>query len=213
MNPTTAMQWLTLATGVVLLVLVGTLGFYIIIGLWNEKIDLSKLISEPNGDASMSRFQFLIFTFVIAMSLFLVIAGAQGGPKFPAEIPATVLSLLGISGSSYLVSKGIQFSDPAGIYGPQKGLTITPDKPVMHVGMTQQFKADPAAGTTPAPKIKWDIVTGFGTITADGVYTADITKGPGVTAAAPAPPVHTTIQASVDGDPGIYDLAVVTILA
>src|SRR5436309_12962607 len=73
------------------------------------KIDLSRLISEPNGDASMSRFQLLIFTFVIALSLFLVIV-AKSTPAFPPEIPGSILALLGISASSYVVSKGIQFS-------------------------------------------------------------------------------------------------------
>ena len=29
----------------------------------------------------------------------------------------------------------------------------------------------------------------------------------------PTPPVHATVQASVDGEPDLYDLAVVTILA
>lgn len=52
----------------------------------------------------MSRFQLLIFTFVIAMSLFLMVANNM---KFP-EIPNGVWALLGISGGSYVVSKGIQ---------------------------------------------------------------------------------------------------------
>jgi hypothetical protein len=54
----------------------------------------------------MSRFQLLVFTFVIALSLFLMVV-AQNGTKFP-EIPANVLTLLGISASTYAVSKGIQ---------------------------------------------------------------------------------------------------------
>jgi len=74
-------------------------------------IDLSRLISEPNGDASISRFQFLVFTFVIALCLFLVVAHDY---QFP-DVPGSVLALLGISGSSFLVSKGIQFSDPEGL--------------------------------------------------------------------------------------------------
>ncbi len=38
----------------------------------NGSINLSKLISEDNGNASLSRFQFLIFTFVIAGSYFML---------------------------------------------------------------------------------------------------------------------------------------------
>src|SRR5215472_1557904 len=79
--------------------------------IFTRRIDLSKLLSEPNGDASMSRFQFLVFTFVIALSFFLIVASKSAFP----EIPNGVLALLGISGSSYLVAKGIQFSDPEGL--------------------------------------------------------------------------------------------------
>ena len=82
--------------------------------IWTGKIDISRLISEPNGDASMSRFQFLVFTFVIGLSLLLVIVGKSGPPAFPHEIPGGILALLGISGGSYVVSKGIQFSSPEG---------------------------------------------------------------------------------------------------
>ena len=217
MNPPTLFQWLTFAAGIVILVFLGGLGCYLIWAMWADKIDLSKLISEPNGDASMSRLQFLIFTFVIALSLFLVIMGAQPVPAFPAVIPGTVFVLLGISGSSYLVSKSIQFSDPAGLTPPQKGMVITPDKPVLHVGQTQQFEADLMPAPDKAPTIKWEVIMGYGQITQDGLYTADVTKGPaipaGSTLPAPAMPVHATIQATVDGQPDLYDLAVVTILA
>src|SRR5437016_10566221 len=89
---------------------IALLGLAIIFFIYTGKIDLTRLISEPTGDASMSRFQLLIFTFVIAVSLFLVIA-SSAQPGFP-DIPGGVLTLLGISASSYLVSKGIQFSQP-----------------------------------------------------------------------------------------------------
>ena len=96
---------------------IGLLGIEVIWLVYNGTIDLSRLISETNGDASMSRFQFLVFTFVISLSLFVVIeAGGQNGkPAFPETIPGGILTLLGISGSSYAVGKAIQFSDPAGI--------------------------------------------------------------------------------------------------
>ena len=56
--------------GFVLCAFIGLLGLTILVWIWQGKIDLSQLISEPNGSASMSRFQLLIFTFVIAISLF-----------------------------------------------------------------------------------------------------------------------------------------------
>lgn len=39
----------------------------------NKGINIEKVISDENGDASMSRFQLLIFTFVVAMSLFILL--------------------------------------------------------------------------------------------------------------------------------------------
>jgi hypothetical protein len=78
-------------------------------------IDLKYLISEDNGNASMSRFQFLLFTFVIAASYFLYVAEtvAKIDPSKPIilpNIPPGVLGLIGISGASYVVAKGIQKS-------------------------------------------------------------------------------------------------------
>jgi len=100
----------------------------IIYYIWSGKINLSLLISEkdPPYQASMSRFQLLVFTFVIAMSLFFVIMGKPGSaPGFPKEIPGGTLALLGISGSSYLVSKGISTKD-TGNGGPKPGPAPAP---------------------------------------------------------------------------------------
>jgi hypothetical protein len=79
--------------------------------VWNKRgINLENLISDEKGDASLSRFQFLIFTFVIAMSLFYLIITFEPRPaKFP-EISTGILGLLGISGGSYILAKGIQAS-------------------------------------------------------------------------------------------------------
>ena len=71
------------------------------------RIKLDKLISEANGDASPSRFQFLIFTFVIAASFFLIVVGVNP-PRFPDSIPSEIFVLLGISAGTYAISKGIQ---------------------------------------------------------------------------------------------------------
>ena len=79
----------------------------------NGEIELDGIISEPGKTkASLSRFQFLIFTFVIA-GLYLVLSLESG--TF-VDIPESVLVLLGISGGSYLVSKGI-----GGKKGPKDG--------------------------------------------------------------------------------------------
>ena len=99
---------LGLAMGWVLVILIGSMGLMIVMKMAIGKIDLAWIISEPNGHASLSRFQFLVFTFVISMSLFLIVV-SQPIPSFP-DIPVTVLGLLGLSGGSYVPSKGIQAS-------------------------------------------------------------------------------------------------------
>ena len=72
--------------------------------IYRNEISLDGLLAEgavPPAKASLSRFQFLIFSFVIA-GLYLLLSIEAG--TF-VDIPTNVLGLLGISGGSYLVSK------------------------------------------------------------------------------------------------------------
>ena len=89
------------------LVLLFLFGFLILAGIASGKIDISQLLAESGGGASMSRFQLLIFTFVIGLSFFLIVVSTG---KFPNPIPTEVMTLLGISATTYGVSKGIQAS-------------------------------------------------------------------------------------------------------
>src|SRR5215472_14094367 len=92
------------------LVITFLFGFMVLAAIASGRIDISALLEEKGavgGGASMSRFQLLIFTFVVAISLLLIVVS---GKAFPTEIPAGVLTLLGISASTYAVSKGIQSS-------------------------------------------------------------------------------------------------------
>lgn len=107
-QPVTHFNFLTLVVGYLAVTLIGLFGFLILWRIYTGKIDLSLLLSESGGGASLSRFQFLIFTFVISLSLLLVILGAKDGPHFPEKIPAGFYVLLGISAASYVASKGIQ---------------------------------------------------------------------------------------------------------
>lgn len=101
---------LALVCGWVILVLVGVIGLVIIWKIFSGKINISSILNESGTNkASLSRLQFLIFTFVIALSLFLVVVGkGTGVPSFPPEIPAGIFALLGISGGTYVVSKGVE---------------------------------------------------------------------------------------------------------
>jgi uncharacterized BrkB/YihY/UPF0761 family membrane protein len=119
---------LGLVIGWILTGFLGVLAVMILIKIWKGDIDLNYIISDENGWASLSRFQFLIFTFVVAMSLFYLIV-ANTPPKYPI-IPNEILALLGISGGSYVLSKGIQNSrdvsmTAAGVPPEQKDPKIT----------------------------------------------------------------------------------------
>jgi hypothetical protein len=96
--------------GYILCAFLGGLAITILIFIWQGKMDLTNLIDESSGEASMSRFQLLIFTFVIAFSLFMLVEKRADG-TFP-DIPQGVLTLLGISASTYAVGKGISHSQP-----------------------------------------------------------------------------------------------------
>ena len=67
-----------------LLTLIFLFAFLILTGIASGKIDISSLLAENGGGASMSRFQLLIFTFVIAVSFFLVVVGALACHRSPA---------------------------------------------------------------------------------------------------------------------------------
>ena len=105
----TKFLWLALIGGYIIAIAVGLFALIIIYKIYTGKINIEKMLCEKNGDASLSRSQFLIFTFVIAMSLLLlVIKNLAGGTIAFSDVPPGVWALLGISGGSYAVSKGIQ---------------------------------------------------------------------------------------------------------
>ncbi len=99
---------LQLATGYALLILIFFYGAIVLVKMATGDIDLSQLLEEESGGASTSRFQLLIFTFIIGLSFFLLVVKNGALP----DIPADVLALLGISATTYGVSKGIQHSGP-----------------------------------------------------------------------------------------------------
>ncbi len=102
--PNEFMQWS-------LAIFLAALEATIIILIWKRIINLQLLISEQDGAASFSRFQFLIFTFIIA-SAYIVLAFHNVGTGIDLpKIDPSVLGLIGISGGSYLASKGIEASN------------------------------------------------------------------------------------------------------
>ena len=97
-------------------VLASVISYKMILGGPNG-IDLRYLISEENGQASLSRFQFLVFTFVIAMGLLVLTLKGTGFP----QIDSSVFGLLGISGGSYVASKITQKAANGKNNSPGKG--------------------------------------------------------------------------------------------
>jgi hypothetical protein len=112
-------MWIAAAVAIALAAVIVTFALVIAWKLATNKIDLRYLLAEPAGPlqpgadpnepgtepkASISRFQFLIFTFVIA-GVYLILCLETG--KF-VEIPQNVILLLGVSGTSYAASKGIK---------------------------------------------------------------------------------------------------------
>jgi hypothetical protein len=116
---------LAIVAGWVVVVFIGLLGLVVLWKIFDNTINLKFLISETDGQASMSRFQFLVFTFVIAMSFFLI---TVSGSKLP-QVPEGVWALLGISGGSYVIAKGIQKSGET-----VKGATATAAGEAQHPG-------------------------------------------------------------------------------
>lgn len=100
------MDWMATICELLACLFLAVLGIILLIKIATDKIDLEWLISEDNGHASMSRFQLLIFTFVIAVSFIRL---TELKKDFPV-VNSGVLTLLGISASTYAVGKGIQKS-------------------------------------------------------------------------------------------------------
>jgi hypothetical protein len=110
-TPAIAAEW-------VVVLFIAALAIIMLIKIWSGSIDLNGLLSEPPtaapgggtpalpGKASLSRLQLLLFTFVIA-GLYLTLCLEAGAL---IDIPNQVLGLLGISGGSYVISKGIQLN-------------------------------------------------------------------------------------------------------
>lgn len=201
------MTTLTLAIGWVLLAFVTLLGLAIVWLVVRGTIDLSRLISEPTGDASMSRFQLLIFTFVIGLSLFLVIVGKGDiPPTFPPQIPGGILALLGISASSYLVSKGIQFSTAEGVEDRPPTVTVTPASAhVTAPGQTTQFSAEVIRATN--KDVIWSVFPNDGSVGVIDALTGRYTAP----AALPAGGALATVKATSVADAGAFGTAAVTL--
>jgi hypothetical protein len=129
----TPLQFLELLVGYVVCGIVALFGLILVWKIANNDIDLSHLLADDDGQASTSRFQLIIFTFVVGLSFFLVVvsnvkirqygAGGTAGGGLP-DVPSGVLALLGISASSYLVSRGISASQN----GDSGGSNTTTDK-------------------------------------------------------------------------------------
>lgn len=119
-------QLIALLIAIVVAIIILAIGLTVVRLIWTKTIDLSMLLTEVSTDgtgqsqakASLSRFQFLVFTFVVA-GLYFVLSLETG---YLIDVPNGTLMLLGISGVSYLGSKTISSGSttpPAPLPQPQ----------------------------------------------------------------------------------------------
>lgn len=95
----------TVTTFMMVVLAIVVLGAFALL-LWkvlDSSINLSRLVSEGGGKASLGRFQFLVFVLVIA-GLYLILSLDAG--RF-VTIPDSVLILLGISGGAFVLAKAV----------------------------------------------------------------------------------------------------------
>jgi len=118
--------YLLLPIGIAFMVIMGLLCLMLLIKMWRNEINLCSLIEEANGQASMSRFQLLVFSLVVAVGVFLSILHTLTLP----DIPNSILILLGISASTYATGKAITFSRVEGLVKqPDTGSSPPPPPP------------------------------------------------------------------------------------
>lgn len=96
----------TYATFIVMLAIVAAFAAIVLVKV--ARADLTALICEirpdgSEGKPSLSRFQMLLFSFLVG-GLFVVLSLESGTM---IDIPNGALALMGISGGSFLISKGI----------------------------------------------------------------------------------------------------------
>jgi hypothetical protein len=117
------MNTFALVVGIVGTVIIGLIAAIVVKHLWAGTIDLSQLLSDSNK-TSLSRFQFLIFTFIIGLSYLLLVIARLAHATTATELTGLpevsngVLGLIGISAGSYVAGKGIEKAAQTALGGP-----------------------------------------------------------------------------------------------
>ena len=110
-------QFISRLVAIVVSIIILALAAAVIRAIWRNDIDLNHLLSEsPQAGAapdevpkaSLSRFQMLVFTFVVA-GLYLVLSLETGTL---IDIPEGTLALIGISSGTYVLGKVISGQKP-----------------------------------------------------------------------------------------------------
>lgn len=133
---------LMLLVGAELATLLFTFGLVVLHAIVTDQIRLDSILAEQSGEASISRFQLLIFTFTIALAFVYLTLGGKDN-QFPA-IPKEVLMLLGISASTYGVGKGLQL----GLGAPANPHPPAPAAPTPQATTSQPAGPNPPAGSS-----------------------------------------------------------------
>ena len=188
------MTILAIVVGWSVVLIVDLLAAIVLMRMATGAIDLTMLLSERNGDASISRFQLLVFTYVIGLTLFWVTI-ARTPPAFP-EITGGLLSLMGISASTYAVSKGLQTS-------AETGITVSLDRTTAALGPGQQVTFTATVSNAQNANVAWSHAPAIGSLS--------VTGNRATYAAPPAPAalVTVTVTASSVQSPAVSASATV----
>jgi len=133
------METFLMVMGGAFLLAMGALSALLLWKMAKNEINLKTILNESNGDASISRFQLLLFSMVVAVGLFLYMLNNLTLP----DVPNSILVLLGISASTYAAGKGISFSRVEGIMKPGQ---VPPDGPPAGGGAPPAGGADAGGG-------------------------------------------------------------------
>jgi hypothetical protein len=98
-----ALDWLAVIFAYAIVAFLVALGLMVLWKIARADINLGTLLSETgdNNKASLSRFQFMVFTFIVAGVYLLLCIQSR---EF-VDVPNGVLGLIGISGGSYVGAK------------------------------------------------------------------------------------------------------------
>ena len=190
MDASSTVAFALAAVPIVVIVILAALAAKIVWQIWSDEMDISKLLSN-SADASLSRFQFLIFTFVIGFSYLMILCfevvhnGAGGASSVAAHaINAATANTAGAANPASAAGVPVRIDLPdasgaawllgisAGGYALGKGIQTSGDTSTKNAEVT----ANAAAGAVAAAATGQQTVARTVTTTAGGGASGTVTS-------------------------------------